>query len=134
MPQASSCCVIVRVEIIASRSVSNGFNSLWAVAGVDKSEDRRYPISREGAREPVGDGANVPALVVVVVVDVVLSDKWVMVVTVSVAPFSSVVDAISVCRALGLADGDRVIYVAGVKYDVCGSCDGRCGCIHEDGV
>lgn len=95
---------------MASRSVSKGFSSFWAVAGVDKSEERRYPISGEGAREPVGDGASVSA--VVVVVDNVLSDDtWVTVVTVSVAAFSSVVDAMTTRKVLGLANCAKARYL-----------------------
>lgn len=108
MPHESSCCVMVRLEIMASRSVSNGFNSLWAVAGVDTSDERRNPMSGEGAREAVGDGANV---LVVVVVDV-LSDVCVMVVTVIVAVFSSVVEAMPIRKVVGLADCDGSICVA----------------------
>lgn len=80
-----SSCTIVRVDIMASRSVSKGFRSLWAVAGVETSEGRG-----EGTREREGDGVRASTVVVVAVAEV-LSVTWVTVVTVSLATFSSIV-------------------------------------------
>lgn len=56
MPQESSPPVRVRLEIMASRSVSKGLASCWAVAGVETAEGRSSP-----AKEPAGDTARVSA-------------------------------------------------------------------------